>query len=475
MIVLDFETNSKNSKDVLEVGALKLEKQGNIYVVVDTFHRYYHSKYDIDPWALKVHNLSPERISKLREGATYAKHFEDDYDFKTFCDGCTTLIAHNISFELRYLDGMVSFDNHFCTMKTNTDNVGALKINGHRKPPSLLEACNHYQIDFNENQYHSALYDAQKAFEIFNKMNSSDILSAIIMDNRTIDVAKKTYKLNRVEETIINLEPNKSKRTTEKAQWSGLICPQFSSGFFTLKGKRQHKHYEVQRFQCNECLRIFTQKISEDGSPVDFVSKNTKDTTSNQSACNEIIELTATPQKSQTPKVQPEVTKKQFEYIILETPKDSQLIERIKSIPGRRWETNTMSWEIPFCENYQEFLESKFGDIADVSCRNGRDICYSKIIRAKISLYRTASYDTGGNSSSEGCYIATAVYGSYEAPEVLILRKFRDTVLKRYLLGEVLISFYYFVSPSIAQMLKGKKRINYMIKMILDEFVRVLK
>ena len=30
----------------------------------------------------------------------------------------------------------------------------------------------------------------------------------------------------------------------------------------------------------------------------------------------------------------------------------------------------------------------------------------------------------GGNSSSGGCYIATAVYGSYDAPAVRTLRRF---------------------------------------------------
>lgn len=101
-----------------------------------------------------------------------------------------------------------------------------------------------------------------------------------------------------------------------------------------------------------------------------------------------------------------------------------------------------------------------------------------KLNRTKKSSTRTSynnqpSYNSSSNTS-EGCYIATAVYGSYEAPEVLILRKFRDTVLKRHLLGKVLISSYYFVSPSIAKKLKGKGRVNNAIKQILDEFVRVI-
>ena len=37
---------------------------------------------------------------------------------------------------------------------------------------------------------------------------------------------------------------------------------------------------------------------------------------------------------------------------------------------------------------------------------------------------------------SKGCFIATAVYGSYDAPEVIILRKFRDRVLCRNYFGK---------------------------------------
>ena len=43
----------------------------------------------------------------------------------------------------------------------------------------------------------------------------------------------------------------------------------------------------------------------------------------------------------------------------------------------------------------------------------------------------------GGNS--DGCYIATAVYGSYDCPEVWTLRRFRDEVLRESVLGRLFI------------------------------------
>lgn len=78
------------------------------------------------------------------------------------------------------------------------------------------------------------------------------------------------------------------------------------------------------------------------------------------------------------------------------------------------------------------------------------------------------------SKNSGGCYIATAVYGSYQAYEVLELRKFRDEVLAQSFLGRLFIKTYYFLSPPIANWLKNAHRTNAFVKKILDSFVRKL-
>jgi RNA polymerase subunit RPABC4/transcription elongation factor Spt4 len=50
-----------------------------------------------------------------------------------------------------------------------------------------------------------------------------------------------------------------------------------------------------------------------------------------------------------------------------------------------------------------------------------------------------------------GCFIATACYGSYCAPEVMILRRFRDNVLCKINIGRAGIACYYLVSPPLAK------------------------
>jgi hypothetical protein len=76
--------------------------------------------------------------------------------------------------------------------------------------------------------------------------------------------------------------------------------------------------------------------------------------------------------------------------------------------------------------------------------------------------------------STSGCYIATAVYGDYDAPEVLVLRKFRDQVLKKYILGRTFIKIYYTVSPPLARKLRNQKSINSGVKRVLDQIVKKL-
>jgi len=77
-------------------------------------------------------------------------------------------------------------------------------------------------------------------------------------------------------------------------------------------------------------------------------------------------------------------------------------------------------------------------------------------------------------SHSGCCYIATAVYGSYDAPEVMVLRRFRDMTLAKSAPGRTFIKLYYRFSPPIAERLKSAGRINALVKSALDRLVKRL-
>lgn len=55
------------------------------------------------------------------------------------------------------------------------------------------------------------------------------------------------------------------------------------------------------------------------------------------------------------------------------------------------------------------------------------------------------------HSSSEGCYIATSVYGSYDCPQVWVLRRYRDYKLATRWYGRLFIKVYYAMSPVLVK------------------------
>jgi ribosomal protein L7/L12 len=55
-----------------------------------------------------------------------------------------------------------------------------------------------------------------------------------------------------------------------------------------------------------------------------------------------------------------------------------------------------------------------------------------------------------GVKGKEGCFVATACYGDYNSPEVLVLRAYRDTVLLQSRWGKVMVKIYYLISPYLA-------------------------
>ncbi|WP_143882779.1 CFI-box-CTERM domain-containing protein [Chryseobacterium binzhouense] len=87
--------------------------------------------------------------------------------------------------------------------------------------------------------------------------------------------------------------------------------------------------------------------------------------------------------------------------------------------------------------------------------------------------------NTGGgrntSSGSGGCYIATMAYGSYDHPQVLELRRFRDEVLNKTVGGKLFIKAYYFISPKLVSVLKNQTTINSFIRKTLNQFIKIIR
>ena len=77
--------------------------------------------------------------------------------------------------------------------------------------------------------------------------------------------------------------------------------------------------------------------------------------------------------------------------------------------------------------------------------------------------------------SKKGCYIATAVYGSYDCPEVRVLRRYRDQKLSSTAFGRAFIRLYYATSPTLVKLFGRAKWFGAFWQKILNKFVERLK
>ena len=75
---------------------------------------------------------------------------------------------------------------------------------------------------------------------------------------------------------------------------------------------------------------------------------------------------------------------------------------------------------------------------------------------------------------SGDCYIATSIYGSYDCPQVLILRSYRDNKLAKSILGRFFVCTYYAVSPQIVKWFGKNVWFKRFGRRVLDKLVKNL-
>lgn len=85
------------------------------------------------------------------------------------------------------------------------------------------------------------------------------------------------------------------------------------------------------------------------------------------------------------------------------------------------------------------------------------------------------SRQTPPGSKKEGCYIATCIYGSYDCPQVRLLRRFRDERLKKTPAGRIFIRGYYAISPVLVRCFGKNPAFHAFWKRVLDSLIRHLE
>ena len=96
---------------------------------------------------------------------------------------------------------------------------------------------------------------------------------------------------------------------------------------------------------------------------------------------------------------------------------------------------------------------------------------YSEKVKKYDPSYQTPEV----NTTSDGCYVATAVYGSYDCPEVWTLRRYRDNTLAESIFGRAFIRTYYAISPTLVKWFGNTNWFKKLWKGKLDRMVAKLQ
>lgn len=100
---------------------------------------------------------------------------------------------------------------------------------------------------------------------------------------------------------------------------------------------------------------------------------------------------------------------------------------------------------------------------------------YLKEISPNFDAGKAPSTTGVDEYNAGGCYVATAVYGSYDCPQVWTLRRFRDNTLASTWYGRAFIRTYYAISPTLVKWFGHTAWFKNMWRSKLDRMVEALQ
>lgn len=114
---------------------------------------------------------------------------------------------------------------------------------------------------------------------------------------------------------------------------------------------------------------------------------------------------------------------------------------------------------------------SQNGRFFNANYRTAETMRLTNEIKDKDASYTPPTVQTG---QTGGCYVATAVYGTYDCPQVWTLRRFRDYTLAETWYGRAFIHTYYAISPTLVKWFGKAEWFKNMWKPTLDRMVKRL-
>jgi hypothetical protein len=100
---------------------------------------------------------------------------------------------------------------------------------------------------------------------------------------------------------------------------------------------------------------------------------------------------------------------------------------------------------------------------------------YEMLTPMQMQQFEAGLGTEASSAKTGGCYVATAVYGSYDAPQVKVLRTWRDEALSMSKAGRGFIRFYYATSPRLVRLVGNRQWFIAPSRFVLDRFVTGLE
>jgi len=151
--------------------------------------------------------------------------------------------------------------------------------------------------------------------------------------------------------------------------------------------------------------------------------------------------------------------------------RQNQIFTFVVEVPD---ETGNPIEHVPVEVRGQEISGVLPGDstpVAVYGTRNARD----GVIRTyKVLNLRTRSSLTVTIKERDRCFIATSVYGSVYAPQVISLRQWRNRRLLPHAWGRIVVQLYYWTSPPLAVLLSRYPALRIPARRVLDLLVAQL-
>jgi DNA polymerase-3 subunit epsilon len=178
-IILDTETTGldpANGDRVVEIGALELL---NHLPTGRTFHVYINPERDMPKEAEAVHGLS---ASFLKDKPVFAAIAGEFIDFI----GDATLVIHNASFDVAFLNAELSFLRMPAILPERVVDTLHIARQKHPGSPNSLDAlCRRYGIDNSRRTKHGALLDSELLAEVYLELIGGRQTALILEATRT--------------------------------------------------------------------------------------------------------------------------------------------------------------------------------------------------------------------------------------------------------------------------------------------------